>query len=352
MSPSARNRLRYSAIVQLVLARVREFYRQPEAIFWVYGFPLIMVIALGIAFRQRPVEQVKVDIHDGPMAAQIVAALAPQKRFITTVDDQRSCQQRLRVGKTDVVIAADGQGYQFYYDPGKPGSVLARNELNDALQRFAGRRDPMATRDIALDEPGGRYIDFLVPGLLGMSLMSGGLWGIGFVIVDMRIRKMLKRFMATPMKRSHFLASLMISRLVFLIPEVLAVLIFARFAFGVVIYGSIALLVFLILLGSVMFTGIGLLVASRAQTLETISGLMNVVMLPMWIMSGIFFSVDRFPDIAQPFIQLIPLTPLIDSLRGVMLEGSSLTSLGPQIGYMMIFSVVSFAAALKLFRWT
>ena len=345
------NRFRNSAIIQLVLARVREFYRQPEAIFWVYGFPLIMVIALGIAFRQRPVEQVKVDIHEGSQAQQVVAALADHEQFVTLVGDEQSCQQRLRVGKTDVVIAAETDGYRFYYDPGKPGSVLARNELNDALQRFAGRLDPVDTHDIQMTEPGGRYIDFLVPGLLGMSLMSGGLWGIGFVIVDMRIRKMLKRFMATPMKRSHFLASLMISRLLFLIPEVFALLIFSRYVFGVVIFGSIGLLVFLILLGSVMFSGIGLLVASRAQTLETISGLMNLVMLPMWIMSGIFFSVDRFPDIAQPFIRLIPLTPVIHSLRSVMLEGATITSLGPEIAYMMICSVVCFAAALKVFRW-
>jgi ABC-type multidrug transport system permease subunit len=350
MSPPA-HRFRNSAIIQLVLARAREFYRQPEAIFWVYGFPLIMVIALGIAFRQRPVEQVVVDVQEGSQAQQIVDVLAKREKFVTTIADADRCQQRLRVGKTDVVIAAGDEGYQFYYDPGKPGSVLARNELNDALQRSAGRRDPIETNDIQITEPGGRYIDFLVPGLLGMSLMGGGLWGIGFVIVDMRIRKMLKRFMATPMKRSHFLASLMISRLLFLIPEVLALLIFSRYVFGVVIYGSVTLLIFLILLGSVMFNGIGLLVASRAQTLETISGLMNVVMLPMWILSGIFFSVDRFPEAAQPFIRLIPLTPLIDALRGVMLEGTPLTSLGPEIAYMMVCSVVAFAAALKVFRW-
>jgi ABC-type multidrug transport system permease subunit len=350
MSPKP-NRLRYSAIVQLVLARVREFYRQPEAIFWVYGFPLIMVVALGIAFRQQPVEQVRVDIHKGPQAQQVLDALAKHEKFVTSIAEEEACQRRLRTGKTDVVISAESDFYQFFYDPGKPGSVLARNELNDALQRFAGRSDPIQTSDVEMTEPGGRYIDFLVPGLLGMSLMSGGLWGVGFVIVDMRMRKMLKRFMATPMKRSHFLASLMISRLFFLVPEVLLLLIFSRYVFGVVNYGSITLLIFLILLGSVMFNGIGLLVASRAQTLETISGLMNVVMLPMWILSGIFFSVDRFPEAAQPFIRLIPLTPVIDSLRSVMLEGATLTSLGPEIGYMMICGGVCFAAALKVFRW-
>jgi ABC-2 type transport system permease protein len=229
--------------------------------------------------------------------------------------------------------------------------VLARNAVNDALQRYAGRADPKVATDVILKEPGGRYIDFLVPGLLGMSLMGGGMWGVGFVTVDMRIRKLLKRFLATPMKRSHFLIAVMVSRMLFMVPEVLLLLIFARLVFGVVIYGNLLALVALILLGALMFSGIGLLMATRAQTLETISGLMNLFMLPMWITSGIFFSVDRFPDAVQPYLRILPLTPLIDAIRSVMLEGATLSSLGWELGSMLIWSVVSFAVALKFFRW-
>jgi len=186
---------------------------------------------------------------------------------------------------------------------------------------------------------------------LGMSLMGGGMWGVGFVTVDMRIRKLLKRFLATPMKRSHFLIAVMVSRMLFMVPEVLLLLIFARLVFGVVIYGNLLALVALILLGALMFSGIGLLMATRAQTLETISGLMNLFMLPMWITSGIFFSVDRFPDAVQPYLRILPLTPLIDAIRSVMLEGATLSSLGWELGSMLIWSVVSFAVALKFFRW-
>ena len=233
----------------------------------------------------------------------------------------------------------------------RPESVLARNTADDALERAAGRKDLAAVTDQPMNEPGSRYIDFLVPGLLGMGLMGGGLWGVGFVTVDMRIRKLLKRFLATPMKKSDFLAGIMISRLMFMIPEVLVLLIFAWLVFGVVIHGSLLLVIGLILLGAVMFAGIGLLVASRARTLETVSGLMNLVMLPMWVLSGIFFSSERFPAVAQPFIKALPLTPLIDGLRAVMLEGASLAAIGPQVAILAAWAIVTFILALRWFRW-
>ncbi len=203
-----------------------------------------------------------------------------------------------------------------------------------------------------MDEPGGRYIDFLVPGLLGMSLMGGGLWGVGFVTVDMRIRKLLKRLLATPMRKRDFLAAIMFSRLAFMVPEMLVILTFARLAFGVEIRGSLLAVAVLILLGAFTFSGLGLLVASRAKTMEAVSGLMNLIMLPMWVLSGIFFNSERFPEAAQPFIRLLPLTPLINSLRAVMLEGASLLSRVPDVGILAAWGVVTFLLALRWFRWS
>jgi ABC-type multidrug transport system permease subunit len=241
--------------------------------------------------------------------------------------------------------------YEYLFDPTRPQSVLARNAVDDQLQRAAGRRDAAETTQIKVEEPGGRYIDFLVPGLLGMSLMGGGLWGVGFVTVDMRIRKLLKRFLATPMKKSHFLAAIMLSRLIFMVPEVLIILVFARLAFNVVNHGSEIAIIVLILLGAFTFSGIGLFVACRAKTLEAVSGLMNLAMLPMWILSGIFFSSDRFPEAFQPFIKAIPLTPLIDALRSVMLEGATLASQLPRIAVLAAWGIVTVVLALRLFRW-
>jgi ABC-2 type transport system permease protein len=343
----------YSPLGQLVLARLREFYREPEAVFWVYGFPILMVVALGIAFRNKPVDEIPVDVVDSPAAARAIEILKNNQRprFAVQVNDETVCQRRWQIGKTDVVVSVlPGPTYRYQFDPNRTEGVLARAAVDNALQKALSQTKPV--EDVDQPQPGSRYIDFLVPGLLGMSLMGGGLWGVGFVIVDMRLRKLLKRFLATPMKKGHFLAAIMLSRLCFMIPEVLLLLVFAWLVFGVVVHGSLLAVVVLILLGAFTFAGIGLLVASRAKTLEAVSGLMNLVMLPMWMLSGIFFSAERFPAAAQPFIKLLPLTPLIDALRAVMLEGEGLASQLPRLGILAAWALVSFALALRWFRWS
>lgn len=342
----------YSPLAQLILARLREFYREPETVFWVYGFPILMSLALGIAFRNKPIERITVDVQDVPAATRVAQALSTDERFVVTVLDEESCRRRLRSGKSDVLVIPDtADGFRFLYDPTRPESALARYAANDALQRGSGRSDPLPVQVEELHESGNRYIDFLIPGLLGMSLMGGGLWGVGFVIVDMRIRKLLKRLLATPMKKGHFLAAIMISRLCFMVPEVLLILLFSRLAFGVVNHGSLLALLMLILLGAFTFSGIGLLVASRARTLEAVSGLMNLTMLPMWVLSGIFFSSERFPDVAQPFIKLLPLTAQIDAMRAIMLEGEPLTAQLVRMAILAAWALVTFVLALRWFRW-
>ena len=259
-------------LAQLVLARLREFYREPEAVFWVYGFPIMMTVALGIAFREKPVEQLRVDVA-GPEST-IVAKALEGDRFVVRVVAEPEARQRLRTGKTDLLVTATSmRELEYLFVPTRAESKLVRDEVDNVLQRAAGRKDAATADSIEFDEPGGRYIDFLVPGLVGMGLMGGGLWGLGFVTVDMRIRKLLKRFLATPMRKTDFLAALMISRLLFMVPEVLVLLVFARVAFGVAIAGNVLAVVFLILLGAFSFAGVGLLIACRAKTMEAVSGL-------------------------------------------------------------------------------
>jgi ABC-type multidrug transport system permease subunit len=344
---------RYSPLWQLVLTRLREFYREPEAVFWVYGFPILLTLALGIAFRNQPVEQIGVDVVEGPASQALIDALKKHDKFKVQSVDLAAGRLRLRTGRTELVVVPGTTAGPIEYlsVPTRPESRIALKDVDDALQRDAGRKDPIAHTHRELDEPGGRYIDFLVPGLLGMGLMGGGLWGVGFGIVDMRIRKLLKRFLATPMKKTDFLGAIMISRLVFMIPEVLILLVFARYVFGVKIEGSVFAVVFLIILGAFTFAGIGLLVACRAKTLEAVSGLMNLVMLPMWVLSGIFFSSERFPEAAQPLIKLIPLTPLINSLRAVMLEGKPLSSQLSEIAILAAWGVITFILGLRWVRW-
>ncbi|MFO0947587.1 MAG: ABC transporter permease [Planctomycetota bacterium] len=267
---------------------------------------------------------------------------------------EKEASKRLRFGGTSLVArpSADGLSVEYLFDPTRPDGLAARSAVDDAIQRGAGRKDPVAAQNVEVSEPGGRYIDFLVPGLLAMGIMSGGLWGVGFVTVNMRIRKLLKRLLATPMKKTDFLGGIMISRLLFIIPEVLTLLVFSRLAFGVRIEGSIFGVIVLILLGSFTFAGLGLLVASRAKTVEAVSGLMNLVMLPMWMLSGIFFSSKRFPEAIQPIIKILPLTPLIDALRAIMQEGAPLTDQFSRLAILAVWGTVSFFLALRWFRWT
>jgi ABC-2 type transport system permease protein len=341
------------ALGQLVLSRLREFYREPEAVFWVYGFPILMTLALGIAFRETAETQYHVDVT-GPQSARVVADLREKggSRFVVKEKEPDVAHNRLRTGKTDLVVTASSGEYEYEFAPTRKESRLARDEVNDVLQRVKERSDPVKNHSEEMNERGGRYIDFLVPGLLGMGLMGGGLWGLGFVTVDMRIRKLLKRLVATPMRKTDFLAALMISRLVFMVPEVLVLLAFAWLVFGVTIAGSLGAVVFLILLGAFGFAGLGLLVASRARTTEAVSGLMNLVMLPMWVLSGIFFSSERFPDFLQPFIRVLPLTALINALRAVMLEGATLASQWGEVLTLALWGGVSFVLALRFFRWS
>jgi ABC-2 type transport system permease protein len=350
-----RNR-RWSGFTHLLVARLLELKREPEVIFWVFGFPVLLALGLGIAFRNKPADTTLVAIVESLGAQDALAMLqrSPRNSSIRAdVVDQEQALQGFRLGKYDLVVVPDGkEGFQYRYDPARPESVLSRAEVNDALQAGAGRKDPVPTSSVTSSEPGSRYIDFLIPGLLGMNLMNSGMWGIGFALVDMRQRKLLKRFVATPMRRSDFLLALTSSRLVLMIIEIGLLLGFGVLVFHMRVLGSLFTIVLLAAIGAVAFGGLGLLTASRAQKLESVSGLMNIVMMPMWIFSGVFFSSERFPAMLQPFIKMLPLTALNDALRATILQGATLGTQSGRLLILVVWGGVSFALALRWFRWT
>jgi ABC-2 type transport system permease protein len=240
-------------------------------------------------------------------------------------------------------------GYRF--DPTRAETRLARGTVDDLVQRAAGRRDPRAVHDEQVQERGARYIDFLIPGLIGMNLMSGSMWGIGWVIVNMRVRKLLKRLLAAPMRRSHLLISAALARLVLMPVEVGVILIFARLAFDVHLAGSVLNLALVCAAGAASFAALAILVASRAQNNETVSGLMNLVMLPMFVLSGVFFAATHFPAVMQPLVNALPLTALNDALRAVIIDGQGLGAITGPLAVMAVWGVVSFALGLRFFRW-
>jgi ABC-type multidrug transport system permease subunit len=341
---------RWQPLVQLVLARIREFYREPEVLFWVYGFPLLLAIGLGVAFAGSAPQPPAVDIVDGPGAERLRLTLADE--FEVAVHPEAECRSRLVKGKTALYlhVSPDTGKLQYVFDEKRADSFLARQWVEAALLR--SRAGPAEQpEDVKIDEPGSRYIDFLLPGLVGANLMGGGLFGIGFLLVDMRVRKLFKRLLATPLRRSDFLLSILTSRLLFLLPEMLALLVVARLLFGVPVNGSVLLLALVIFLGAAAFAGLGLLLACRTDKLETISAYINGLMMPMYVMSGVFFPSSKFPVWLQPLVQALPLTHLNDALRAVMLEGAGITDIALQLAILTAWAVVCFALALRWFRW-
>jgi ABC-type multidrug transport system permease subunit len=353
----ARQNGRWSGYRHLLWARILELKREPEVVFWVFIFPLLLAAGLGIAFRNKPADITSVVVIDGAGAQKTLAMLqsasAKNSAVRATVLDRAAALKAFHFGKFDLAIEANSDGsYTYYYDPARPESVLSRAEIDSTLQSAAGRKDALATSAQSSSEPGSRYIDFLIPGLLGMNLMNSGMWGVGFALVEMRQRKLLKRFVATPMRRSDFLLALTSSRLILMVIEVGLLLSFGVLVFHMPLQGSIVSVILLGSLGAVTFGGVGLLTACRAQKIESVSGLINLVMMPMWIFSGVFFSYDRFPAIAHPFIKALPLTALNDALRATIIEGATLGSQSGRLLVLAIWGGVSFILALRWFRWT
>ena len=342
--------LRNMPVWQLSLTKARELYREPEALFWVFVFPILLALALGIAFRTSGPEEISIGVQRGAGAEAIERALEKAEGFRSALLDPDEARQRLRTGRVALVVIA-GDPLTYWYDPTRPESAAARMAVNDALQSDAGRIDVIAVDTREMNEKGSRYIDFLIPGLLGMNIMGTGMWGIGFYIVTARQKKLLKRLVATPMSRSQFLLGQILGRLFLLVFEVGALVAFATLLFDVPLRGSIVTLAFVSVLGAMTFAGMGLLVASRVKTVEGVSGLMNIVMMPLWILSGIFFSTSRFPDAMQPVVQALPLTALNDALREVMLDGASLFSILDEVALTAAWGVATFVAALAIFRW-
>ena len=349
---SDRGALAHSPLWQLTRVRMFGFLREPEAVFWVFAFPVLMALALGIAFRSSGPSRSRVGVIEGPGAAAVVKALEPSPDLEVIRVEPDEAETALRRGRIAVLVRPASSGAPaLTFDPTRAETRLAQLATGEALERAAGRRDVVGARLDTRVRVGSRYIDFLIPGLIGLNLLGTGMWGIGFPIATARQQKLLKRMLATPMRRSDYLLSHMLARLVWLVLEVVAVLGFGMLVFGVQVRGSWLAFALVNLLGAFSFSALGLLVASRARTIEAVSGLMNVAMLPMWLLSGSFFSADRFPTAMQWAVQALPLTAVNNALRAIMNEGAGLVAVSVPIGIVIAWGVASFFAALAIFRW-
>ena len=353
-------------LLEITRARLLEFWRQPEALFWVFGFPVIMAVVLGLAFRNKPPEELPVAVlGEGSAADGLVAVLDASPVLTAKRMPEADAARALRTAKVELLVTPRNDGaaeagtgaaaavpaVTFRFDPQRAEARTARLAAADALERAAGRTDPVPVGEEEVHERGQRYVDFLIPGLIGLNLMSSALWGFSFALVQMRAGKLLRRFAATPMRRADFLIGLMCSRLIFLAVQVAFLLVFGWLAFHVEVHGSLLAIAVIGAIGTCAFTGIAMLAASRAKTLEGVSGITNLIMIPMWLLSGTFFSYERFPAVLQPIIKALPLTAFNDALRLVVNDGASLPSTWMQLLILALWAVLPFAAALKLFRW-
>jgi ABC transporter DrrB family efflux protein len=338
-------------LIELTLARLREFVREPEAMFWSFVFPILMTCALGIAFGTTAGEPINTGVAALAGGDEVASALQQSGGFAVRRIEANDIDRQIRDGNVAVVVIP-GSPVTYRYDEARPESQAARLAVDATLQRAAGRVDAFTPVERPVSVAGSRYVDWVIPGLLGMGIMSTGMWSVGFSIATARSRKLLKRLVSTPMVRAYYLASFVLSRLLFLAVETLVLMTFARLVFDVHVYGSLAALSVICVVGALSFGAMALLVASRARTIEAISGLLNFVMLPMWLLSGVFFASSNFPDAMQPFIQALPLTALIDALRDVTNDGESLAAVAPELGMLAAWGAASFTAALKLFRWS
>jgi ABC-type multidrug transport system, permease component len=350
---ATRRSWRDSSLAQLTLVRFREFRREPEAVFWTFAFPIILALGLGVAFRNKPADVIAVGVVTGtPAGDSLDAHLGHVSGLKVQAMADSVAARALRNGDVALVAAPKaGGGVEYRFDDTRPEGRSARFLVDDALQRAAGRADPVGVSEQKVQEKGARYIDFVVPGLLGMNIMGGGIWGLGFAIVEARRRGLLKRLVSTPMPKRNYLAAFVLSRFVFVIVEVIVVLGSTSLLFGVPVRGSLVQLLVVSILAALAFGGVGLLIASRARTIEGASGLMNLAMMPMWVLSGVFFSSNNFPKVAQPFIQALPLTAAINALRATMLQGAGWAVVAPSLAILVAWMVVAFTVALRLFRW-
>jgi len=337
---------------ELVKSRIREFVREPGYVFWVFGFPLLMAIGLGLAFRSKAPEPPHIAVTES-VAPKTAEALAKTSRLHVERLARADAERALARTKVDLVVdqPASEKPLVFKLDTAQEKSLLARAVTEDVLERAAGRQDVLRIDEHRVNEKGSRYVDFLLPGLIGLNLMGSSMWGIGFNLVLARKRKLLRRYAVTPMRRSHFLLSYFFSRSMFLVLELAVLIAFGRVVFDMQIQGSVAALLVASVLGAAAFAAIGFLIGARLTSTEVAGGWMNFVQLPMWLLSGSFFSYERFPHWLQLPIRFLPLTAINDALRRIYNESGTLSSVTFELAVLAAWALFGFATAVRAFRW-
>jgi len=346
-----------SSLLALTIGRWREFRREPSAFFFVIFMPILWMAILGAAFSGKGTMKVQVGwINSQPSTLpafefDIPESLEANPNIILHRGESSEIKLKQLRGEIAAVITVDSSGPVVSFDAASQEGSNASAIINRTLQEAAGRVDPLFINTEKIEIPGTRYIDFLIPGLLALSIMTSSLFGTGMLIVSNRRENLLKRYLATPMKPHEYLISHIFGRIFIFVVEVVAILIAGYLMFGFKTVGSYLSFLGFAFLGTAAFTSIAILCAARTANPATMNGMTNVISLPMMLVAGVWFSRANFPDWLGQIVQYLPLTALVDGLRRIALEGANISSLMFESVILLTYTVISTAAATKLFKW-
>jgi len=365
-----------SPLLQLIIIQFKTFLREPEVIFWSLLFPILMAWGLGMAFNKEnesviTIVQVKNDQNPDLSfrnfmvgAKEIKNINSPNEKALqkdVTIQGLGTTHYKiitgtweqayvlLKRGVVNLVIEEKAEGLEYHFDPKSSEAKSSYLQFSSILK---GKQDELAQAMIKpLSQKGTRYIDFLIPGLIAMGLMMSTMWGITYTLIEKRSKKLLRRLVATPMNKGSFMVSQFVARLVLCMLEALVLYLFAKYYFNMSIEGNMSALIALFCAGYFAFCGIALLLASRTSNTFVANGIINAVVMPMMLLSGVYFSYHNFPDVVIPYIQALPLTMIADGIRSVFLEGAGWNELFKPIVILSTIGFVTFISGLKVFKW-
>jgi ABC-2 type transport system permease protein len=353
-----------NSLFQLVALQFKNFFREPAIIFWAVIFPILMAWVLGIAFTNKG-EAKKTVAVVGNITERHLAWLKPDsgntvsKQFGEDIKnptrvkfvfiDEPAALLLMKRGEINLFLQQIADTITYRYDPQNPDAVNTYLMIEREINRNG---EPIVRSSIMpITTKGNRYIDFLIPGLIAMGIMNSCLWGISWNLIEFRMKKLLRRMVATPMRKQDFLLSNLITRTLIGAFETSMLLLFAFLYFRISLEGSILALMLIYFAGILAFAGIAIMVSARTANSQIGNGLINAVTLPMMILSGIFFSYHNFPDWCIPFIKYLPLTLLADSIRSIFIEGAGLKDIMMPFLVLTLTGVVTFFAGLKIYKW-
>jgi ABC-2 type transport system permease protein len=371
------NLYRHKQLWQLILAHFREIIREPGVLFWGILFPILMSLGLGIAFTNKAdtirkvaittstdvsvVDSILKSVTQKPLRSDNSGSIA----YSLTLHNEKlgnstfhfykmnwdEAMLALKRGKINVIINQTGVRPQFQFDPLNPDAQLTYLKLTKVFDHATDVSLEETKNIVPLTLTGTRYIDFLIPGLLAMGIMMSSMWGLSYGIIEKRSKKLLRRMVATPMKKSYFLISLMTVRIAMNLVEALLLILFAWVVFDITIQGSIPALMAIFIAANIAFAGLAIFTSCRTAKTEIGNGLINVVVMPMMLLSGIFFSYHNYPDKLIPVLQKLPLTLVADAMRSIFIEGAGFAQVFVPIIILTFGGIITFAVGMKFFRW-